>query len=77
MDANDFRAYFDRVIGTDMGSEVGGDVTIHAHLTGLDEFFDTATGAETGGGEKTIKAHDWRRFGLKGAKMAGDELTLN
>jgi hypothetical protein len=54
-----------------MGSEIGGDVAIHSHLTGLDEFFDTATGAETGGGEKTIKAHDWRRFGWKERKMQG------
>jgi hypothetical protein len=71
LDANDFRAYFDRVFGADMGSEVRGDVTIHAHLTGLDEFFDTATGAETGGGEKTIKAHGWRRFGWKERKLQG------
>jgi hypothetical protein len=71
LDANDFRAHFDRVFGSDMGSEIGGDVAIHSHLTGLDEFFDTATGAETGGGEKTIKAHDWRRFGWKERKMQG------
>lgn len=48
---------FDGVIGADLGGEVGDDAPVDADLAGGDELFDTAAGAEAGGGEETVQAH--------------------
>jgi hypothetical protein len=53
----------DRVIGLNLGGQVGDDTSVDADLAGGDEFLDAAAGAETGGSEKSIKAHVGKKWG--------------